>query len=82
MENETEATNEPRRLVLGVSYDEGGGLYSFTAPNGTSAEELAFVMAALIKVLDRDGIIQRDEFQELVHKYLTDPQYEELKGVN
>ena len=82
MENETEATNEPRRLVLSVSFDGDGGLYSFTAPNGTSAEELAFVMAALIKVLDRDGIIPRDEFQELVHKYLTDPQYEELKGVN
>lgn len=53
--------------------------YTFSADEGVSVAELAFVISALIRVLVRDGHIKsNEEFLDLVNRYLTDPQYEEV----
>lgn len=82
MEEITEETTEPKkRLILRIEDD--GEKCHFTCDKGTCVEEMAFCIAAFIKVLIRDGIIKNDtEFISLVEKYYADPQYNEVKEYN
>lgn len=68
-----------KRVLLECSFDEDEGVYSFRSPSGASASEVIFCMASLIKCFDRDEVMDKDIATDLLNKYLTDPQYEELK---
>ena len=68
-----------KKTLLECSFDDEGGFYRFSSPSGASADEVIFCIAALIKVFDRDGIIPKDVSLDLLNKYMTDPQYEEIK---
>lgn len=65
------------REILNVKSDEE--LYSISCDEGVSVAEVMFAMAVAIKIMVRDGIIESPIAAEaLLHKYLTDPQYDEL----
>ena len=65
--------------VLEVSCNDEGN-YCVTIAEGSSVAEVAFAIAVVLKVLERDGVIDKSEMQTLIGKYLEDPQYEELKS--
>jgi hypothetical protein len=71
---------ETKKIILAVAFDDEKDVYSVDIPAGSSVAETAFGMAIVIKCLIRDGIVKNpEEVTELIHKYLTDPQYEEVK---
>ena len=66
--------------LLKISFDDEGDKYDIHIPQGSSVQETAFGVAAMIRCLVRDKIIKNDvEFLELLAKYLDDPQYDEVK---
>ena len=77
MENEEVLNNE--KPIFGVS-DTGEGNYKLIINEGTSAAEVAFAISVVIKIFDRDGIINKDEMLELIDRYLNSPQYEEVQS--
>ena len=69
-----------RKIILAVAYDEQDDRYIVDIPAGSSVAESAFAMAIVIKCLIRDGVINEEsDVTDLIHKYLTDSQYEEVK---
>lgn len=71
---------DSKHLVLAVAYDSENNQYSFDIPQGMSLQEVAFAVAALAKCLKRDQIIETEQlFVDLINKYLTDPQYNEVE---
>lgn len=66
--------------LLKVYVSDDGSKYQFNVAAGTNAHELAFVISALLKVLERDGVIERNEMMALITKYSVDPQYDEVKS--
>lgn len=69
-----------KKLMLAVATDAENNYYVDLAA-GSNVAETAFCMMCVIKCLVRDGIIKSfSEFTDLLNKYLTDPQYEELKN--
>jgi hypothetical protein len=77
MENEEVLNND--KPIFGVS-DAGDGNYKLLINEGTSTAEIAFAISIVIKIFDRNGIIGKDEMLELINRYLTSPQYEEVKS--
>ena len=78
LENETEfSTGMSPILTVGITDD---GQYNVQVSGNASVSEVAFCMMVIIKCLDRDEIIKSDEMLDLINKYLSDPQYEELKS--
>lgn len=68
-----------KHLILAIAYDSDKNQYSFDIPSGMSLQEVAFSIAALTKCLTRDQVIETEQlFIDLVNKYLTDPQYNEV----
>lgn len=66
------------REILRVCEVEDGQ-YQVSADNGTNVAEIMFGMAVTIKLLVRDGLVTSPIAAEaLLHKYLTDPQYDEV----
>lgn len=66
--------------LMRVSYNDAKNVYSVDLAEGSSIAETAFAMCVVIKCLKRDGIIKEtNEVTDLIHKYLEDPQYEEVK---
>lgn len=66
------------RPILNVSLDEERNQYHIDVGAGSSMEDVFFAMAVAIKCFTRDKIIESAFAAEaLLHKYLTDPQYEE-----
>lgn len=66
------------REILRVCEIEDGQ-YQVSADNGTNVAEIMFGMAVTIKLLVRDGLVTSPIAAEaLLHKYLTDPQYDEV----
>ena len=71
------------KVILEISLNEDGTKYNIKVPQGMSLQELMFSIAAMIKCLIRDGAItKQEEATELLMKYLTDSQYEEVKEEN
>ena len=69
-----------RRIILAVAFDDAKNQYIVDIPSGSSVTESAFAMSVVIKCLVKDGIISdASEVTNLITKYLTDPQYEEVK---
>ena len=72
---------DDKRLLLAVAFSESKNQYSIDIPQGSSVAETAFVMSVVIKCLIRDGIIEKStDVTDLINKYLTDSQFEEIKG--
>lgn len=67
-----------RLLQYGVlSNDDGYQLYLYP---GMTVAEIAFDVMVTIRLLIQEGYIKnKKEFDELVKKYFTDPQYAPLK---
>lgn len=73
MENEN-------KILMAVAFNEDKNTYTVDLAAGSSVPETAFAMSVVIKCLINDGIIKNaTEITDLVNKYLTDPQYKELK---
>lgn len=74
-----EQTDE-RKLLMAVAFDHVKNTYFVDLGKGSNVAETAFAMTVVIKCLIKDGIIKdHTEITNLINKYLSDPQYEELK---
>lgn len=77
--------NEPNSkvLMLTVSLDIDKNIYQVDVPKGSTINEIAFNMAVVIRCLLKDKVIKDvTEMTDLVIKYCTDGQYDEVKEVN
>ena len=69
------------RQILSVTSDESNGTYIVNIAQGSSVAEVAFAVSVVSKCLVRDNIIKDNkEFLNLVIKYCTDSQFDEVKG--
>ena len=74
MENE-------KKIILAVAADDVNNTYTVDIPAGSSVPETAFAMAVVIKCLIRDGVVEKvSDITELIHKYIDDPQYQEVEN--
>lgn len=74
-----EVKSNEKKLMLAVATDAENNYYVDLAA-GSNVAETAFCVMCIIKCLVRDDIItSASEFTDLLNKYLTDPQYEEVK---
>lgn len=74
--------DDNKKLLLGVAFDDANNTYIVDVGQGSSVPETAFAMTVVIKCLLRDKIIEKPEdIIDLIKKYLTDPQYDEVKEV-
>ena len=70
-----------KKILLAVAYDEDANTYSVDVASGSSVPECAFCMAVVIKCLIRDNVIKSvNDVTDLINKYCTDSQYDELKN--
>lgn len=68
------------KTILKVDFNDEDGLYYIAAGNGSSTSECALACAVVARVFAEQGFISdTQEFEEMIHKYLTDPQYDEVK---
>lgn len=68
------------KQILSVSFIEDSGKYKVDIPEGSTVPETVFAFAVVVKCLLRDGIIKsEDDIYTLLKRYLSDPQFEELK---
>lgn len=68
------------KLILNITFNEESGTYGIVIPKGSNANETAFGIAAMIKALVRDKLIEKSEdFIDLITKYVNDPQYQEVE---
>ena len=75
-ENENVEQLDGKRQIVAV-YDDNEGAYSVSI-NAGSVEETAFAIAVIIKCLNRDEVVPKEQMLELVNKYVNDVQYEEV----
>lgn len=70
------------KTILKVDFNDEDGRYYIAAGNGSSTSECAFACAVVARVFAKQGFISdTQEFEDLIHKYLTDPQYDEVPDV-
>lgn len=70
-------------LMLAVALDIDKNVYSVDIPKGSTINEVAFNMAVVIRCMVKDGVVKdAKEMIDLIIKYSTDSQYEEVKEVN
>ena len=69
--------------MLAIALDTDKNVYSVDIPKGSTINEVAFNMAVVIRCMVKDGVIKdAKEMTDLIIKYSTDSQYEEVKEVN
>lgn len=67
------------KKIVDVAFNPEDGKYYVTAGEGSNVNECAFACAVLAKIFVKtDFIKDTKEFEDLIHKYLTDPQYDEV----
>lgn len=72
---------DERRILMAVAFDHVKNTYFVDLGKGSNVAETAFAMSVVIKCLLKDGIIEKStEVTDLITKYLSDPQYDELKN--
>lgn len=75
-----EQEKQDKVLLLAVALNPETNTYSVDVAKGSNVNETAFCMAVVIKCLLKDNIIDdAKQVTDLITKYLTDPQYDELK---
>lgn len=68
-----------KKLILAVAVDDETNSYSVDIPAGSNAAETAFAMSVVIKCFVKDGIVDDHRVMtDMINKYLTDSQYEEV----
>lgn len=68
------------KTILKVDFNDEDGRYYIAAGNGSSTSECAFACAVVARVFAKHGFVSdTKEFEEMIHKYLTDPQYDEVQ---
>lgn len=71
------------KTILKVEFNNEDGRYYLSAGDGSSTSECAFACAIVARVFAKQGFISdTKEFEDLIHKYLTDPQYDEVPEKN
>lgn len=67
------------KTILKVEFNAEDGRYYIAAGDGSSTSECAFACAIVARIFAKQGFISdTKEFEDLIHKYLTDPQYDEV----
>lgn len=67
-------------ILMAVAFSESRNSYIVDLAKGSNVAETAFAMAVVIKCLLKDNIIKNtNDVVDLINKYLSDPQYEEVK---
>lgn len=75
-----EEQSNDKKLLLAVAVNDETGNYFVDIAQGSSVPETAFAMSVVIRCLMRDGYIKdANEIINLVKKYSTDSQFEEVK---
>ena len=68
------------KTLLKVTFDDTTDKYNVSCDQGTSYAEAIFAMATTIKSFVKSKVIEKTEDATiLLVKYLTDPQYAEVK---
>lgn len=68
------------KTVLKVTTDAATSTYQVSADQGSSVNEMAFAVMVVIRSLVKtENIKTPEEFLDLVKKYLTDVQYQEVQ---
>lgn len=68
------------KTVLRIDTDFENSTYNVSADEGSSVNEMAFAIMALIRILEREGKVEsRDVFLDMIKKYYDDPQYKEVE---
>lgn len=66
--------------ILSISTDDEIGNYQVSIAEGSNLAETMFAISAMIRCLVRDGVIDDAKVAtDLLIKYLTDSQYDEVK---
>lgn len=66
--------------LVSIECSSDGTQYHINLRQGSTVNETAFCVSAMIKCLVRDGAIKTTkEFTDLVNRYLTEEQYQEVK---
>lgn len=80
MRKKKEEYGSNEKMILAVSFNVETGLYNIGACQGSSVNEMAFAIMAVIKTLKRDGYIKSEQgFIDKLNQYLNDPQYAEVE---
>ena len=67
------------KKIVDVAFNPEDGKYYVTAGEGSNVNECAFACAILAKIFVKNGFIKEvKDFEDLIHKYMTDPQYDEV----
>lgn len=67
--------------ILSISTDTDTGAYNISICEGSNVAETMFAVAAMIRCFARDGVIDDTKIAiDLLNKYLTDSQYDEVKN--
>jgi hypothetical protein len=65
--------------ILSISTDDETGNYQVSIAEGSNVAETMFAVSAMIRCLVRDNVIENSRVAtDLLQKYLTDSQYEEV----
>ena len=67
-----------KKLITKIEFDDEKKSYEVSSDTGTSVPEIVFGMSVITKCLIRDGYLTKEEFDTLLNKYMTDPQYDEI----
>ena len=80
-ENIVEQKEQNERVMLmAVAFDHVKNAYFVDLGKGSNVAETAFAMTVVIKCLLKDNIIKNaSEVTDLINKYLSDPQYNEVE---
>ena len=80
-ENRVEQKEQNERVMLmAVAFDHVKNAYFVDLGKGSNVAETAFAMTVVIKCLLKDNIIKNaSEVTDLINKYLSDPQYNEVE---
>ena len=67
-------------VILEITLSEDGTRYGIKVAKGMSVNEMMFAVAAAIKCLVRDGVIEKTEIAtDMLDRYLTDEQFAEVQ---
>lgn len=80
MSDENKVEQNERVMLMAVAFDHVKNAYFVDLEKGSNVAETAFAMTVVIKCLLKDDIIKdASEVTDLINKYLSDPQYNEVE---
>lgn len=68
--------------ILSINTDDENGNYQISIAEGSNVAETMFAVSAMIRCFVRDGVIDNHKVAtDMLDKYLTDSQYDEIVEV-